>query len=258
MILVKNLTSKESVGRIVLTASVGLTIACSAFLYDSYGMLEESNRQLDKAKIQIETQQTNYKELEAKFLNVESESQRLSKEQEELRSTISNLESEKNNLVNENGNLKGEVEKLKKMKADAKAKAERERVKQEQKQKEQPKPQQAPQSQEQKPQSSSVASAGYENWQKMTVQATGYSNVADETGGGSITAIGSGVRWGIIAVDPRVIPLGSKVYIPAFGQTFIAEDTGGAIKGNIIDIFFNHGDKAREWGRRSIEIYVQK
>ncbi|PEF30368.1 hypothetical protein CON39_11900 [Bacillus thuringiensis] len=252
MILVKNLTSKESVGRIVLTASVGLTIACSAFLYDSYGMLKESNRQLDKAKIQIETQQTNYKELEAKFLNVESESQRLSKEQEELRSTITNLESEKSNLVNENGNLKGEVEKLKKMKADAKAKAERERAKQEQK--EQPKPQ----SQEQKPQSSSVASAGYENWQKMTVEATGYSNVADETGGGSITAIGSGVRWGIVAVDPRVIPLGSKVYIPAFGQTFIAEDTGGAIKGNIIDIFFDHGDKARSWGRRSIEIYVQK
>lgn len=256
MILVKNLTSKESVGRIVLTASVGLTIACSAFLYDSYSMLEESNRQLDKAKIQIETQQTDYKKLEAKFLNVESESQRLSKEQEELRSTITNLESEKSNLVNENGNLKSEVEQLKKMKADAKAKAERERIQQQQK--EQPKPQQAQQSQEQKPQSSSVASAGYENWRKMTVEATGYSNVADETGGGSITAIGSGVRWGIIAVDPRVIPLGSKVYIPAFGRTFIAEDTGGAIKGNIIDIFFDHGDKAREWGRRSIEIYVQK
>ncbi|KYG38118.1 3D domain-containing protein [Bacillus gaemokensis] len=254
----KNLTSKESVGRIVLTASVGLTIACSAFLYDSYSMLEESNRQLDKARIQIKAQQTNYKELEAKFLNVESESQKLSQKQEELQSTISNLEAEKSNLETENGNLKGEVEQLKKMKADAKAKAERERIQQEQKQKKQPKPQQTQQSQEQKPQSSNVVSAGYENWQKVTVEATGYSNVADELGGGDITAKGTGVRWGIIAVDPRVIPLGSKVYIPAFGQTFVAEDTGGAIKGNRIDIFFDHGDKARSWGRRSIEIYVQK
>ncbi len=61
-----------------------------------------------------------------------------------------------------------------------------------------------------------------------------------------------------IAVDPNVIPLGSRVYIPEFNQVFIAEDTGGKIKGNRIDIYMKDYDTCMEWGIRDITIYILK
>lgn len=87
----------------------------------------------------------------------------------------------------------------------------------------------------------------------MTVEATAYS-------GHSITATGlkpvrnpSGLSS--IAVDPRVIPLGSKVYIPGYGYA-IASDTGGAIKGNIIDLYMNSSEECRQWGRRNVTLHI--
>ena len=62
--------------------------------------------------------------------------------------------------------------------------------------------------------------------------------------------------WGTIAVDPKIIPYGTKVYIPQFGRTFIANNTGGAIKGNKIDIFMNTKKECYNWGRRTIEIQI--
>ena len=59
-----------------------------------------------------------------------------------------------------------------------------------------------------------------------------------------------------IAVDTSVIPFGAKVIIN--GNTYIAEDTGGAIKGNRIDIYFDNHSDALMWGRRTIEIEVVK
>ena len=61
-----------------------------------------------------------------------------------------------------------------------------------------------------------------------------------------------------IAVDPNVIPLGSRVYIPEFNAVFIAEDTGGKIKGNRIDIYMKDYDTCMEWGIRDITIYILK
>ncbi|MDS0524076.1 3D domain-containing protein [Clostridium sp. SHJSY1] len=58
-----------------------------------------------------------------------------------------------------------------------------------------------------------------------------------------------------IAVDPRVIPLGSKVYVVGYGYA-IAADTGGAIKGNIIDLFLNSNQECINWGRRNVTVYV--
>ena len=63
---------------------------------------------------------------------------------------------------------------------------------------------------------------------------------------------------GSYRVDPNVIPFGTKVYIPQFDKVFIAEDTGGAIKGNKIDIFMENSDDAINWGRRNIDIYILK
>lgn len=59
-----------------------------------------------------------------------------------------------------------------------------------------------------------------------------------------------------IAVDPSVIPLGSKVYIPEFDRVFIAEDTGGKIKGDRIDIYMQTESQCKEWGIRDITIYI--
>ena len=84
---------------------------------------------------------------------------------------------------------------------------------------------------------------------KMVVSATAYS-------GDGITATGTRPRWGTIAVDPRIIPYGTKVYIPKFNMTFVAEDCGGGIKGNKIDIFMNSSSECYNWGVRNIDIYI--
>ncbi len=96
---------------------------------------------------------------------------------------------------------------------------------------------------------SSTSNSASKNGKHMVVQATAYA-------GDSITSTGTVPKWGTIAVDPRVIPYGSKVYIPQFNKTFIAEDCGGAIKGNIIDIFMNSESECYKWGRRTIDIYI--
>ena len=83
----------------------------------------------------------------------------------------------------------------------------------------------------------------------MSVVATAYT-------GDSITSTGKKPKWGTIAVDPKVIPYGTKVYIPQFNKTFIAEDCGGAIKGNKIDIFMNDESSVYNWGRKTIDIYI--
>ena len=58
-----------------------------------------------------------------------------------------------------------------------------------------------------------------------------------------------------IAVDPNVIPLGTKVYVSGYGLA-IAADTGGAIKGNIIDVFLNTHEECMSWGRRQVTVQI--
>ena len=97
-------------------------------------------------------------------------------------------------------------------------------------------------------QSSSSSSEG-QVVRTMSVVASAYT-------GYSTTSTGQKPVWGTIAVDPKVIPYGTKVYIPQFGRTFIANNTGGAIKGNKIDIFMNTKKECYNWGRRTIEIQI--
>ena len=85
------------------------------------------------------------------------------------------------------------------------------------------------------------------------VEATAYSPF--DPGAGTHTARGNLVRRGIIAVDPRFIPLGTRVYIPGYGEA-IADDTGGAIVGNRIDIAFDTYGEAMHFGRQHLEIYI--
>ena len=87
----------------------------------------------------------------------------------------------------------------------------------------------------------------------LRVTATAYS--PQDPGLGKYTARGHRVSRGIIAVDPRVIPLGTRVYIPGYGEA-VADDTGGAIKGNRIDIAFDTHREAINFGRQTIDIYI--
>ncbi|NCC80245.1 MAG: DUF348 domain-containing protein [Clostridia bacterium] len=87
----------------------------------------------------------------------------------------------------------------------------------------------------------------------FTVEATAYAL-------DGITATGTVPRrveggWSTIAVDPRVIPYGTKVYVENYGYA-IAEDTGGAIKGNRVDLYMNSVSAALNWGRRNVTIYI--
>ncbi len=90
----------------------------------------------------------------------------------------------------------------------------------------------------------------------IVMQATAYDPTA-----GSKTAMGTRARVGAVAVDPKVIPLGSKLYIESmdgfasYGYA-TAEDTGGAIKGNRIDLFYNSNAEANRFGRRNVRVYV--
>lgn len=71
------------------------------------------------------------------------------------------------------------------------------------------------------------------------------------------TAMGHGVRRGLIAADPRVLKLGSRVYVNAgaWSGSYLVSDTGGAIKGKKIDIWVPSCSEARKFGRRSVQIF---
>jgi len=75
------------------------------------------------------------------------------------------------------------------------------------------------------------------------------------------TATGSMVQKGTVAVDPRVIPLGSRLYIESADGSWtygnaVAADTGGAIKGNKIDLFMSSNSEAKQFGRRTAKVYI--
>ena len=84
----------------------------------------------------------------------------------------------------------------------------------------------------------------------ITVVATGYTHT------GNRTATGTWPHRGTMAVDRHVVAMGSYGYVPGYGAVH-AEDTGGAIKGNRIDLFFNSRGEAVRWGRRTVDLYIK-
>jgi 3D (Asp-Asp-Asp) domain-containing protein len=86
----------------------------------------------------------------------------------------------------------------------------------------------------------------------LQVRVVGYN-----LGGAARTATGTTPRWGTVAVDPQVIPLGSRLTIEGFeGTVFVAEDTGSAVRGNWVDIWFDDLDSARRFGRQTRTVTV--
>ena len=92
---------------------------------------------------------------------------------------------------------------------------------------------------------------------EMTVEATAYT--AECEGCSGITKTGVDLKANpdqkVIAVDPSVIPLGSKVYVEGYGYA-TAEDIGGGIKGNEIDVFVPDHEDALEWGRKEVKVTI--
>jgi 3D (Asp-Asp-Asp) domain-containing protein/peptidoglycan hydrolase CwlO-like protein len=82
----------------------------------------------------------------------------------------------------------------------------------------------------------------------LTVTATGYALAGR-------TATGLGVGWGVVAVDPSVIPLGTHMTIPGYGEA-VAADTGGAVVGSTIDLWFPSVAQANAWGRRVVTVVL--
>jgi 3D (Asp-Asp-Asp) domain-containing protein/predicted nucleic acid-binding Zn-ribbon protein len=80
----------------------------------------------------------------------------------------------------------------------------------------------------------------------ITVSSTGYSLPGR-------TATGLPTGWGVVAVDPSVIPLGTRLTIPGYGEG-VAADTGGAVRGNAVDLWFPTLAQASAWGRRTVTI----
>ena len=72
---------------------------------------------------------------------------------------------------------------------------------------------------------------------------------------GNRTSIALVPYEGIVAVDPRMLPYYTKMYIPGYGMA-MAGDTGGDMLHHRIDLFFNSYNRAIQWGRRHVEVYI--
>ena len=103
----------------------------------------------------------------------------------------------------------------------------------------------------------------------LAMRATSYTASFEDTGknpgdpGFGITATGARVKKGIIAVDPSVIPLGTRVYVEVPGAAAdygyaVAADVGGAVKGNKIDVYLETNGEVRKWGVRKVKVYILK
>lgn len=101
----------------------------------------------------------------------------------------------------------------------------------------------------------------------MDMKATAYTASFKDTGKHpghplfGITATGARVKKGIIAVDPKVIPLGTRVYVEFVGKTpdygyAVAADVGGAIKGNKIDLYYDSQDYVDKFGVKKVRVYI--
>jgi len=96
---------------------------------------------------------------------------------------------------------------------------------------------------------------GYLYEYEMVMEATAYS--AMQKGLSNYTKSGDLAVYGVVAVDPNVIPLGTWLYIEGYGKA-LASDTGGAIKGDRIDLCFNSVAECFQFGRRDVKVYVLK
>ena len=91
----------------------------------------------------------------------------------------------------------------------------------------------------------------------IIMEASAYTKSYEEQTHKGITKSGTQVCRGTASVDPRIIPLRTKLYIEGYGEA-IALDVGGAIKGNKIDLYMNTKKEAFEFGRKNLKLFIIK
>lgn len=99
---------------------------------------------------------------------------------------------------------------------------------------------------------SKVSSKPSSGGKTFTMESTAYSGGGTTATGINLTA-NPGLK--VVAVDPSVIPLGSRVYVSGYGEA-IAGDTGGAINGNVVDVYFADESQCYTWGRRQVTVTI--
>jgi len=92
-------------------------------------------------------------------------------------------------------------------------------------------------------------------WSLTATAYYAFGSGGNDINGNGITATGLRARKGIVAVDPRIIPLGTKLFIPGYGEA-LAADTGGWIKNDRIDLCFESLEECFRFGRRKIKVYL--
>lgn len=219
---------------------VNMIYSASVLTSASEDRVEEAQKEHDKLTDMRETLVVEKESLNEKQVTAVEKKEALNTKVADLRKVLAENESELNNLNAEERAIKAEQE------AKRRAAAARNNVTTASSNQSA-----ASKSTSNTTQKSASTSAG--EWR--TVQATGYST--QQRGLSTHTALGIDLRVNprVIAVDPRVIPLGSLVEVQGLG-VYVAGDTGGAIKGNIIDIHYPTVGQALNWGRRNVKIRV--
>lgn len=241
-------------------ALVGINVLALAGLVGfsgyEYKELKDTRSILTETQHDLRKQVKETKTLQEHYMKLEDERDALS---EDLQTKMKELDEKGKSLEESSKTVESQKQEIEQLKKNlASRRAEQERKKQEQAQAQQstpaPTPVSAPAKAEPKQESSGKT---------MTFRATAYSSQEPlEMGGGTTTASGTKVQQGrTIAVDPSVIPLGSKVRItcpdyPSVNGVYTAEDTGGAIKGNIIDIYIHDLGEVYNFGRRTIQVEI--
>jgi len=94
-----------------------------------------------------------------------------------------------------------------------------------------------------------------ENDNYIIMEATAYTRSIEEGTHRGITRSGTHVSRGTVAIDPRVIPLGTKIYVEGYGHAECL-DTGGDIKHNRIDLYMDSKEECFEFGRREVKVWI--
>lgn len=253
-----------------IIASIGASIALigsgSYYGYSAYEKLEDKNKQLQQHVVEKDKSiKEQRKMIEEKVADIKEKDKAI----EEKDNNIKSLNTEKSNLQEQVTQKDGEIGDLKKKLAEQEqARQEAQRLalqKQEEAKKLAAQQKQVAAKATPAPAPKQMAApTPKQETQKapegktVTVQATAYTADPAENGGtygGKVLSkmghdLSANPNMKMIAVDPNVIPLGSKVWVEGYGEA-IAGDTGGAIKGNRIDVLMGSKSESSEWGRKN-------
>lgn len=198
---------------------------------DSMQAVKQSVDQLNETQNKLANYQA---DLQRQSDDLQQQQAQLNKQVEQLKSVMAQSQSKLKDLANQEQQAKAIEEAQAKQAQEAAAKQ---------------------QAQAQQQVTNDTANVDLNGAKTLTMQATGYST--EELGASVYSATGINLRQNssCVAVDPSVIPLGSIVWVSGYGVS-IAGDTGGAIKGNIIDLHFATVAQAINWGRRTVTVKV--